>query len=140
MYDLVAKGRSIGPYLDKLYRFLESSEFILAMQTITDNKQVNFADYQATKFTAGCFLKTHNDYVAGKNRHAAYVLSLTSDWNPDWGGLLTFPSTDSPLGNYLLPGFNRLYVFSVPQPHSVSMVTELALNPRLSITGWLRSR
>jgi Rps23 Pro-64 3,4-dihydroxylase Tpa1-like proline 4-hydroxylase len=100
---------------------------------------VEFADCQATRYSEGCFLTTHDDEVVGKNRYAAYVLGLTQDWQADWGGLLTFPAGETQAGEYFLPGFNSLSIFSVPQPHFVGMVNPMAQRARLSITGWLRS-
>lgn len=38
----------------------------------------------------------------------------------------------------LVPGFNRLNLFRVPQLHSVSEVTRASPYRRYSITGWLR--
>ena len=39
----------------------------------------------------------------------------------------------------LLPRFNCLNLFAVPQPHSVSLVAPWAGHVRISVTGWLRS-
>ena len=85
-------------------------------------------------------LTAHDDEIAGKKRHAAYVFGLTPQWKTEWGGLLLFHTADGDVAHGLLPRFNTLNIFKVPQLHSVSMVNEAAAYRRYSITGWLRSR
>lgn len=135
IYDMAAEGKPLGPAQDKLYHFLQSEQFVSCMRNISGEAAIDFADCQATKYTPGSFLTTHDDKVQGKNRHAAYVLGLSPDWCADWGGLLMFPES----GQAFTPAFNSLYMFSVPQPHLVSLVSSLATRPRISVTGWLRS-
>jgi Rps23 Pro-64 3,4-dihydroxylase Tpa1-like proline 4-hydroxylase len=72
-------------------------------------------------------------------RRAAYVLNLTPEWRPDWGGLLQFYDAMGNVSRAFTPGFNVLNIFRVPQPHSVSWVTPLAAAPRYAVTGWLRA-
>lgn len=97
---------------------------------------IAFADAQATAYAPGDFLTGHDDAVAGKNRHAAYVMNLTPVWRTEWGGLLLF---HEPEVRGFAPAFNTLNMFRVPQMHSVSEVTRAAAYRRYSITGWLRS-
>ncbi len=99
-------------------------------------RDLDFADAQATAYRSGDFLTGHDDNVAGKGRRAAYVLGLNPAWRPEWGGLLLFH--DGARVDGIVPGYNRLSLFGVPQPHSVSSVTPAAAAPRYSITGWLR--
>lgn len=97
-----------------------------------------FVDGQATAYSPGDFLTGHDDDVAGKQRIAAYVFGLTPVWRTEWGGLLLFHDNDG-LVTGRVPGFNSLDLFSVPQLHSVSMVTRSAAYRRYAITGWLRN-
>src|SRR5690606_24819670 len=103
-------------------------------------EDIAFADSQATRFSAGHFLTTHDDDVAGKQRRAAYVLNLTPHWRTDWGGVLQFIDADGHVTAGLAPKFNALNLFRVPQQHAVSFVTPSAPSSRYSITGWLRAR
>lgn len=98
----------------------------------------DFADAQATAFAPGDFLTAHDDDVAGKGRLAAYVYGLTPDWRAEYGGLLLFHTPEGDIDQGLLPRFNMLNIFAVPQLHSVSMVNKAAPARRYSITGWLR--
>lgn len=107
------------------------------LREIIGSPDVDFADAQATAYRPGDFLNAHDDNVPGKGRRAAYVLGLSPGWRTEWGGLLLFQDRDRVEG--VVPGFNRLTLFRVPQVHSVSHVTPLAARTRFSITGWLRS-
>jgi SM-20-related protein len=118
--------------------FLNSSPFLDFARALTGAWNISFADAQATRYGAGHFLTTHNDAVAGKNRVAAYVFSLTEEWLPDWGGQLQFIDTDGHIAEAYVPRFNALNVFSVPQLHCVSAVAPFVSRFRYSITGWLR--
>lgn len=125
--------------LHSFARFLSSPSVLGMLRTITGDASIAFADAQATRYGAGHFLTAHDDDVAGKSRRAAYVLGLTPGWRAEWGGLLMFHGPDGHIARALVPGFNVLTLFAVPQPHSVSYVAPFAPAPRLSVTGWLRA-
>jgi Rps23 Pro-64 3,4-dihydroxylase Tpa1-like proline 4-hydroxylase len=110
------------------------------LRTVTGAAEIEFADAQATAYGPGDFLTGHDDAVAGRNRYAAYVLSLNPVWRTEWGGLLVFHAGKSGWLRAVEPGFNTLNLFRVPQMHSVSEVTRAAAYRRYSITGWLRRR
>ncbi len=99
---------------------------------------IGFADAQATAYSPGDFLTAHDDAVAGKGRLAAYVFGLTPAWRAEWGGLLLFHKSASQVAG-LVPGYNSLDLFAVPQVHSVSTVTASAAYRRYAVTGWLRA-
>lgn len=124
--------------LARFASFLSSTEVVGLLRQITGEPEIDFADAQATAYGPGHFLTAHDDEVAGKRRYAAYVFSLTPRWRIDWGGLLLFHGADGHVVQGLMPSFNALNLFAVPQPHSVSMVTPFAANRRYSVTGWLR--
>ncbi len=109
------------------------------LQQITGADDLAFADAQATCYRPGDFLLRHDDDVAGKNRRLAYVLGLTDGWQAEWGGLLQFNDDRGGIAETLVPHFNTLSLFAVPQPHSVSYVVPFARAHRVSITGWIRS-
>lgn len=108
------------------------------LRAVTGEDAIAFADAQGTAYAPGDFLTGHDDAVEGKGRLAAYVLGLTPRWRLEWGGLLLFHGADGAQADAWLPGFNRLALFRVPQPHSVSEVSRAAAFRRYSITGWLR--
>lgn len=110
------------------------------LRAVIGRAELEFADAQATAYAPGDFLTAHDDDVSGKKRLAAYVFGLTPQWRTEWGGLLLFHDAEGDVERALLPRFNTLNIFAVPQLHSVSEVTRAAPYRRYSITGWLRSR
>lgn len=125
--------------LDQFVRFMASRDVLKLLSEIIGNDRIQFADGQATAYSHGHFLTSHDDNVAGKFRHAAYVLGLSPHWRAEWGGLLMFHGKDGNIEEAFVPAMGALRLFAVPQPHSVSYVTPMAPEPRLSVTGWLRS-
>lgn len=125
--------------LNRFAQFLSSEPVISFMKTVTGEKDIQYADAQATAYGLGHFLNGHDDAVQGRNRRAAYVFNLTPVWRIEWGGLLLFHGSDGHVEQGFSPAFNALNIFSVPQPHSVSVVAPFAANRRYSITGWLRA-
>lgn len=130
--------RGNGP-VDLFANFMNSPQMLDWFRQVTGLADIAHIDAQATLYGAGDFLTEHDDAVEGKNRLAAYVLSLSPQWRAEWGGLLLFHDADEAVHGFV-PSFNALSLFKVPQRHSVSQVTRFAGAPRLSITGWLRSR
>lgn len=124
--------------LDRFADFMSHGAARDALRHVT-GASFDFADAQATRYTAGDFLTRHDDDVEGKRRHAAYVLGLSRAWRSEWGGLLMFHEPDGDVARGWAPRFNTLSLFAVPQTHSVSQVTAFAGEHRLSVTGWLRS-
>jgi SM-20-related protein len=122
----VAQSMSAAPALD-------------VFRDITGAADIEYADLQATAYSPGDFLTGHDDSFEGKNRRAAFVLSLTPVWRLEWGGLLIMHGgRDAPARAYL-PGMNVMTIFTIGQMHSVSEVTRAAANRRYSLTGLLRA-
>jgi Rps23 Pro-64 3,4-dihydroxylase Tpa1-like proline 4-hydroxylase len=139
IYDLYLAGRLRDPMLVQAVEFLNSPGFLDFARQVTGMQAIAFADAQATLYRPGHFLTVHDDGVEGKNRLAAYVLSLTEQWRADWGGILQFIDQDGHVAEGYTPTFNALNLLRVPQKHCVSYVTPAAAGGRYSITGWLRS-
>jgi Rps23 Pro-64 3,4-dihydroxylase Tpa1-like proline 4-hydroxylase len=129
-----------GDMLAAFAAWLSGDEARDLLREVTGAPSIDFADAQATAYAPGDFLTAHDDDVAGKQRHAAYVFGLIPQWRIEWGGLLLFHGDDGQVERGFVPRFNSLALFAVPQLHSVSMVTRAAPYRRYSITGWLRSR
>jgi SM-20-related protein len=137
--DLDAEREAQGTLLARFAQFMTSRETLQFFRDLTGRHDIDFVDAQATRYRPGDFLTRHDDVVAGKNRTHAYVLSLTRDWRPEWGGLLLFNGDDGGIVETMVPQFNTLHVFEIGQPHSVSFVAPYAGGERISVTGWLRT-
>jgi Rps23 Pro-64 3,4-dihydroxylase Tpa1-like proline 4-hydroxylase len=131
--------RASGDALARLALDLSSGELRDLFRDITGADDIRFADAQATAYSPGDFLTGHDDQFPGKDRRAAYVLSLTPAWRIEWGGLLVMHGDEEQGARAFPPLFNVLTLFRVPQMHSVSEVSRAAAYRRYSITGWLRA-
>jgi len=139
IYDIYHKSLLKGHFVHTVFEFLNSPDFLNLMRLVTRDSTIAFADAQATRFRPGHFLTRHDDNVDGKCRRAAYVLNLSRNWSPDWGGILQFFGADGNVDGGFTPAFNTLNILRVPSEHSVGIVAPFAMENRLSITGWLRS-
>ena len=119
-----------------VFDYLNSPDVFSLIEGITGHKALTYADAQYTSYSFGHFLTRHNDDVGEEGRRVAYVLGLSKDWHPDWGGLLHFFEEDGAPRDFWIPKFNTLSLFDVRHVHSVSYVTPFAQEPRLSLTGW----
>lgn len=124
--------------LQSLYKDL-NSEVVQSCFSHISEQQIVRTSAQATRFIAGQYLTRHNDVVEAEGRVYAYVLSLSKNWHPDWGGLLQFFEADGTPTHSYAPKFNSLVVFDVNKIHSVTYVAPFAKSPRLSVTGWFRT-
>lgn len=124
--------------VDRLLEAMNTAPALEMWRELTGDPDVGLVDGQATRYLPGHFLTRHDDDVEGKNRVAAYVLNLSPEWAPEWGGLLQFHDAAGEVTGAMVPGFNVLNLFRVPQSHSVSIVAPFAPAPRYSITGWIR--
>jgi len=128
------------PELAALSRFLNGRAFIDFVRAVTGAAEIQFADAQATLYRPGDFLHVHDDIFEQKKRHAAYVLNITPNWKPEFGGLLAFLDENGHIDEAFTPTWNALNLLRVPQRHFVSSVAAFGNEGRYSVTGWLRRR
>lgn len=130
------EGRDPDLLLHRVLELFNSPPYLALMQTLTGDHRIRRIDAQATRYRAGHFLREHTDIDSSEGRLYAYVLNLSRDWQPDWGGLLQFIERDRVVET-LAPRFNTLSLFQVPAAHAVTQVMPWANGERLAITGWL---
>lgn len=139
MHDYHVLGQQQHPLFDQLAKEFNAAPFLDFIRGVTDCREIEWADSQATAYGPGHFLSLHQDIVPGQERLIAYVLNLcTVDWRPDWGGYLNFFDRDGNIVTGYRPIFNSLNMFRVPQDHHVSFVPGFAPVGRFAITGWFR--
>jgi Rps23 Pro-64 3,4-dihydroxylase Tpa1-like proline 4-hydroxylase len=124
--------------VEEFAELMSSEPMLDFLRAVTGSGEVAFTDGFVTAYGPGDFLTGHDDDVAGKERIAAYVFGMTPRWRLEWGGLLLFHGANEASVSGHVPRFNTLDLFSVPQRHSVTMVTPAAPTRRYAITGWLR--
>jgi len=132
--------RNPGLYLNYVLEWLNSKETKDYFKILTQNDSLVKINAQATRYLPGHYLTQHNDENIDEGRIYAYVIGLSKNWNPDWGGLLHILDTKGEIKKTMIPEYNSLSIFKVPQNHFVSMVTPFAQEQRLAITGWLLSK
>lgn len=136
LYRLLENARVHPPpghYLTRLVRFLTSRQFLGFAREITGDASIAWISANATLYKPLDFLTVHDDGLT--RRRTAYVLNLTPEWKPDWGGALQFYDRDDHIEEGYLPAFNALNLFRVPKRHSVTQVASFG-GLRYSISGW----
>ena len=132
------EGRDPGLPLHAVLQELNGPEMLAMFRALTGDPAIRAVSAQATCYRPGYFLTQHNDFHAEEGRAFAYVINLSRRWHADWGGLLQFHGDQGQVSQTLMPRWNAISMFKVPQMHSVSLVSPWAEEPRLAITGWLR--
>jgi SM-20-related protein len=141
IYDLCHRSARQPELMVAAKEFLNSSMFLQFARDVTGLNDITGADAQASRYGPGHFLTRHDDsnHLGGRRRLAAFVLNLTPNWMPDWGGFLLFYDQDGHVEEGYAPAFNALNVFRVPMPHSVSYVTPFTASYRYAISGWFHA-
>lgn len=140
MIDAYKEGRDPELGLHSFTEFVNGQDFLDFARALTGEARVERVDAHASNYRPGDFLTLHDDRGVSRDRFAAYTFGLTRAWRPDWGGQLQFHDPAGDVVRGLLPRFNVLSVFRVPQWHSVAPVAPYAGAARLTITGWMRAR
>jgi Rps23 Pro-64 3,4-dihydroxylase Tpa1-like proline 4-hydroxylase len=126
-----------GHPMHQVHEFVNGDEFLNLMRKLTGEEAIRKADSYASNYAPGHFLTTHDDRHASHDRVAAYVFSMTRNWNENWGGHLAFFDDAGNITEALIPSFNTLNIFLTPQMHSVQLVSPFAGANRTSYLGWL---
>lgn len=122
-----------------LYDWLSDEPMLETIRTITGFPELKSVTAQVSRFLPGDFLTRHQDVVGAEQRRVAFVLNLSPDWHPDWGGLLQFFKTDGSTLDAWTPQFNSLNLFDVKEVHSVTCVAPFAPKPRVAVSGWFKT-
>lgn len=140
-HDITGRNSAPGPRpLREFADILNSQPMLDAVRQISGHDDIGYASAQATRYLPGNFLTRHNDYHPDEGRRVAYVMNLSPEWHPDWGGLLQFYERDGAPRDAWTPQFNTLTLFDVSHVHAVTFVAPYAKVPRFAITGWFRTR
>lgn len=121
----------------KLRQLLSSSDFVNLIKSITNVDVTKLNTMFLAKYNSGHFLSPHSDKGNGK---IAFVINLTRNWKPQYGGNLHFlNNTRDEVIKVITPKFNSIVLFYVPPegiPHFVSHVSPFVKQNRFTITGW----
>lgn len=126
-----------GHPMHQLHEFMNDGDVLTLMRTLTGGNAISKADCYASNYAPGHFLTAHDDRHASHDRVAAYTFGMTRTWDKNWGGHLAFFDDAGNITKALVPGFNTLNIFLVPQMHAVQLVSPFAGGNRMSYLGWL---
>lgn len=124
----------------RVLEFVNTPQFIAFARHLADDPSITHASAQCTRYRTGHYLMPHEDLDVSEGRRYAYVINLSRDWRPDWGGQLQFLDGAGNIVETFLPRWNSLSLFRVPQTHQVTLVAPWAARPRHAITGWWLAR
>lgn len=119
---------------------LNSPAFLDFARYLSNDDAINAVNAQASRYRPGHFLTPHEDISETEGRRYAYVINLTRNWKPEWGGLLQFIDAAGNVIDTFAPLWNSLSLFRVPAQRAVSLVSPWAGEERLAITGWFLAR
>lgn len=134
------EGWDPGLLVHRVLQFLNGPQFIAFARLLGDDASLTHVTAQCTRYRPGHFLMPHDDQDVQEGRRFAFVMNLTRDWRPDWGGQLQFLDAEGGISETFLPRWNTLSLFRVPQGHQVTLVAPWAAHPRHAITGWWLAR
>ena len=134
----VELGENPGHPMHRYHEFVNGDGFLNFMRVLTGSPDIAKSDSYASWYGPGHFLTCHDDRHASHDRVAAYVISMTRDWNQNWGGHLAFYDDAGNIETAFKPSFNTLNIFSIPRAHAVQLVAPFAGHARTSYLGWLQ--
>jgi len=126
-------------FLEFLVRkYLSSPKFISLLNDITGLGITGLKTLFMSKYKPGNFLSPHSDKGNGR---LAFVINLTKNWKPQYGGNLNFLNDDrTEIIETFVPDFNNIVLFTVEDnketPHFVSHIAPGVKYNRYAITGW----
>ncbi len=132
----------ISQYETIMRNILNSPEFIKLLCDITQLPITKLNTMFLSRYRSGHFLSAHSDKGNGK---IAFVINLSKNWLPTYGGNLHFLSEDrKSIIETWTPAFNNMVIFYVPpeedidcgMPHFVGHVNPGVKMSRYAITGW----
>ncbi len=126
-----------------LYDFAEALHqppYLQFLQRLSGNGSVQRLSVMAARYLPGHFLTPHDDDEVHEGREVTWILNLTKDWRPEWGGLLHLQDAgQKAITHSFVPAFNTMILFRPPRWHFVSQVANFARQPRYTLTGWMLS-
>jgi Rps23 Pro-64 3,4-dihydroxylase Tpa1-like proline 4-hydroxylase len=123
----------------QLLQFMGSARFLGFVRAVSGFTEIRSTTAVACRYSAGHFYASHIDEIGGAGHRASFVLNLSQEWQPQWGGILQFKGAQGDVEDAYLPRFNSLSLFVASQAHAVSIVSPYAPRPRHSIAGALIS-
>ena len=126
--------------LAEFERWIKSDLAINFIKAVTGNNDICNAVIQYTKYLPGEFLTRHKDKGAEDQRRIAFVLHLSPQWHPDWGGVLQFYQQSGQPRDAWAPKYGCLHLFDTKHIHAVTTISPFAPAARYTISGWFTKK
>ena len=86
----VDSGENQGHPMHAVQEWVTGENFLGLMRYVTSRDDIRTSDSYASLYGPGHFLTRHDDRHPTHKRIAAWVLSMTPEWDENWGGHLAF--------------------------------------------------
>lgn len=130
-------SETTNPALRQVFELMSSDRLMNALRKITGLDVSSVETIFASRYVTHDHLDPHTDAAPGTSRQLAFVINLSKNWDPSWGGNLVIDNK-----TVITPSFATLVLFDVRGPgrlHYVSEVTDQTDETRLAVSGWLQS-
>jgi SM-20-related protein len=123
---------------EELHEFLGAENILSIMRDISGKPDITQAEIQADLFSPMHFLGLHKGEQKYKNQ-IGFALTFARHWHPDWGGHLNFHAESGDVIQGIMPRFNCLTLYELPQNHSISIVPTSANEKLFMLRGLYHS-
>ena len=86
----VASGENQGHPIHAVHEWVTGEDFLGLMRHVTERDDIQTSDSYASLYGPGHFLTRHDDRHPTHQRIGAWVLSMTPEWDENWGGHIAF--------------------------------------------------
>lgn len=131
---LLVNGQSARtPELEAVTAFVHGKALQTFLSGIVGDANAKVSAAHVTRYRPG-------DYSGGiegapaPSALAAFTIDFSQQWDIDWGGLHLFVGEDGNIAQGLMPEFNALTIFKLPQENFISQLTPNA-RERLGLVG-----
>lgn len=132
------QGEYAGHPLYDFAEALHQAPYLQFLRNLTGAARIQRLSVMAARYLPGHFLTLHDDEEIHEGREVTWILNLTRDWRPEWGGLLHLLDAEQcSITHSFIPAFNTMILFKPPRWHMVSQVANFARRPRYTLTGWM---
>lgn len=132
----MALSENQGHPINAMHEWVTEEDFLGLTRHVTGRDDIRTFDSYASLCGPGHFLTRHDDRHPIHQRIAAWALTMTPEWDENWGHLAFYDEVGN-VEEAFKPAFNTLNLFTVPQHYAIQLFTPFADAPRTSCLGWL---
>lgn len=131
--------QSASGALHSALTWLTNEDNLDLVRDISGIKNLNSVGCMVCRFSQGQYISQRVSGEEDQQRKLAFIIDLTPEWKPEWGGLLHLHATDEQPATFFTPSFNQLTLFDAQKPWSLSYVAPYIKYYRYSLVGWFNT-